>query len=115
MFKLQRNHLRWTIVGVILAISAGIVILALRTPTREVTFLLKFSEDVRPNAVTQGDIDAALGKGYPLTFSDSYGAPGKFMKIVGLKVPEAATNAEIAARLERLPDVKSVDVMTRKR
>jgi len=113
-----KKYKRWIIAaGVILAIAAGLVIQAVRTPAREVMFLLKFSEPVRPNVVTQGEIDAVLGKGYTLTFSDSYGSLEKsnLMKIVGLKIPDDASSAEVATLLERLPQVKSVEVMKRNR
>jgi hypothetical protein len=114
----QRKHLSWIIAAcVVLAIPTWLGIQALRAPTREVMFLLKFDEPVRPNVVTQDEIDAVLGGGYQLTFSDTYGPPAKknVVKIVGLKVPGNLSDADIATKLERLRYVTSVEVMTRKR
>jgi hypothetical protein len=113
----QRKHLKWIIAALgVLAIATGLVIYANRS-TREVMFLLKFAEPAGPAPVKQDEIDAALGKGYEITFSDAYGSQEspKSMKIVGLRIPAEVPEADVAAKLNRLPHVKSVDVMTKKR
>jgi hypothetical protein len=118
MARPQRKYLSWIIAAcVVLAIPTWLVIQAVRGPTREVMFLLKFSDPVRPNVVTQDEIDAVLGGGHMLTFSDTYGSREKnnVVKIVGLQVRGNLSDADIATKLERLRHVTTVEVMTRKR